>query len=348
MILTRRGYVALMVVSLGIANAWLYGPRSLNAVVAPVTVALAWAAVTVRRIDRPTLERTVPEEGFVGESHTARLRFSAERTFTGHVEDTVPEDLEATGNELTTGIGETTVAYDLTFARRGAYHIGPTTVTARDVLGFAQKTFTYRDRQEVLVYPRIRSLGERARQELNLLPDLDLIDTRGEFDGLREYQRGDSLRDVDWKSSARQPDDELIVKEYVDDEDLGEIHIAAETEWADREALEGERARKSADAMAEAAASITDLLLETGLSVGITAPDGVVEPGAGSDQRRTILDLLARTGPGPVPPGKREDANLLIRADGPDATVYVDGETVPFNRLVGEPADEPAPKATGG
>ena len=347
MILTRRGYAALLVVFLGIANAWLYSPRSLNAVVAPVAVALVWAAVTVRRIDRPTLERTAPEEGFVGESHTVRLQLSAERSFTGHVEDAIPEELEAVGNELTTGIDETTVAYELTLARRGAHEIGPVTVTARDVLGLAQKTFTYRDRQEVLVYPRIRNLGERARQELNLLPDLDLIDTRGEFDGLREYQRGDSLRDVDWKSSARQPDDELIVKEYVDDEDLGEIHIAAETEWADRRALEGERAREGADTMAEAAASIADMLLETGLSVGVTAPDGVVEPGEGGNQRLAILDLLARTGPGPVPPGKREDASLLIRADGPDATVHVEGETVPFGRLVGEPVDELAPKAGG-
>lgn len=348
MILTRRGYVALLVVFLGVANAWLYGPRSLNAVVAPVVIALVWAVVSVRRIDQPTLERTSPEEGFVGENHTIRLQFSAERSFTGHVEDAVPEDLEAVGNELTTGIDETTVAYDLTLARRGAHEVGPVTVTARDVLGLAQKTFTYRDRQEVLVYPRIRSLGERARQELNLLPDLDLIDTRGEFDGLREYQRGDSLRDVDWKSSARQPDDELIVKEYVDDEDLGEIHIAAETEWKNRLTRTGERARESADAMAEATASIADLLLETGLSVGVTAPDGVVEPGEGGDQRLAILDLLARTGPGPVPPGRREDADLLIRADGPDATVQVEGKTVPFGRLVGEPADGPAPKAVEG
>lgn len=340
--------MALLVVFLGITNAWMYSPRSLNAVVAPVAVALVWAVVTVRRIDRPTLERVAPEEGFVGESLVVRLRFSAENSFTGHVKDAVPANLEATGNELTTGIDETTVAYDLTLARRGVHAIGPATVTARDVLGLAQRTFTYRDRLEVLSYPRVRSLGERARQELNLLPDLDLLDTRGEFDSLREYQRGDSLRDIDWKSSARQPDDEFVVKEYVDDEGLGEVHVVAETEWADRRALDGERARESADAMAGAAASVAAFLLDVGLSVGVTAPDGTVEPDGGDDQRLAILELLARTGPGPAPPGKREDADLLIRADGPDATVHVAGETIPFDRLVGETVVEQSPRATEG
>lgn len=340
MSLTRRGYAVLAVVLLGLANAGLYGPRALNAVVAPAAVALLAAVVGVRRIDRPDLERVVVDEGFVGETHTVELRFSAATAFTGHIRDAVPEGLATSGNELTTAIEETTLAYDVTFARRGAHELGPVTVTARDVLGLVERTFTYPGTREVLVYPRIRSLTGRARHELNLLPDLELVANRGGFDSLREYQRGDALRDIDWKSSAGQPEGDLIVKEYVDEDDLGEVHIAARTDET-RRTLGDDRARESADAMAEATASIADFLLEAGLSVGVTVPDGSVAPGEAHDQMAAILELLARTGPGGLPGGDRETGDMLVHADGGDVVVRMAGQQVPFERLTGDTADAP-------
>lgn len=341
MILTRRGYAVLGVVLLGIANAALYGPRALNAVVAPAAVALLASVVLVRRVDRPAMERVVVDEGFVGETHTVELRFTSGVAFTGHVVDDVPAGLVASGNEITTAIEDTTVAYDVTFVRRGAHRLGPTRVVARDVLGLAERVFEYEATREVLVYPRIHDLRGRARHDLNLLPDVELTNTRGEFDNLREYQRGDSLRDIDWKKSAKTADDDLVVKEYVDEEDLGEVRMVGESTGDGVPPQHAEAARESADAMAEAAASIAAFLLDAGLSIGVTVPDGALEPGEAHDQRAAMLELLARTGPGQVPGDARTAADLAVRADGTDVTVSLEGEQVPFSRLAGDDAVEP-------
>jgi len=343
MILTRRGYAVVGVVALGVANAALWGPRALNAVVAPAGVAVVAAVVLVRRIDRPDMERVLVEEGFVGETHAVELRFDADAAFTGHVVDGVPDLLSASGNEITTAIEETTVTYDLTFARRGAHELGPARVVARDVLGLAERTFEYDETRELLVYPRIHDLTGRARHELNLLPDVELVNNRGAFDNLREYERGDSPRDIDWKSSAKAPDDDLVVKEYVDEADLGTVLVAAETAESGRLSA-GEAAaaaRESADAMAEAAASIAAFLLDAGLSVGVSAPGGTLAPGEAHDQRAAVLELLARTGPGDVGADHREEADLLVHADGGEVTVSMGGEAVPFSRLAGDDAVEP-------
>lgn len=344
MILTRRGYAVLGVVVLGLANAFLYGPRALNAVVAPAAVALVAAVVLVRRVDRPTFERVVVEEGFVGETHTVELRFESDAAFTGQVVDQVPEGLVASGNELTTAIEDTTVAYDVTFDRRGAHELGPTRVVARDVLGLAERAFDYGYTRELLVYPRVHDLRGRARHELNLLPDVELVNNRGEFDNLREYQRGDSPRDIDWKKSAKATGDDLVVKEYVDEDDLGEVHIAAETVQDVPRGTRGdvdEAARESADGMAEAAASVALFLLEAGLGVGVAVPGGTLEPGEAHDQRAAILELLARTGPGHLRDDARAGADLHVRADGTDVTVSMDDETVPFARLTGDGSAQP-------
>jgi len=341
MILTRRGYAVLGVVVLGVGNAALYGPRALNAVVAPAAVALLAAVVLVRRVDRPTMERVVVDEGFVGETHTVELRFESDAAFTGQVVDHVPDGLAASGNELTTAIEDTTVAYDVTFARRGVHELGPTRVVARDVLGLAERTFEYGATRELLVYPRVHDLRGRARHELNLLPDVELVNNRGEFDNLREYQRGDSLRDIDWKKSAKATGDEMIVKEYVDEDDIGEVRIAAETAQERTRGPPEEAARESADAMAEAAASIAAFLLDAGLGVGVTVPGGSIEPDEAHDQRTAILELLARTGPGRVGSEDRAAADLRLRADGTDVTVGLEGERVPFSRLAGDDAVEP-------
>jgi uncharacterized protein (DUF58 family) len=341
MILTRRGSAVLGIVVLGILNAGLYGPRALNAVVAPAAVALVAAVLLVRRVERPDLERVVVDEGFVGETHTVELRFSSGSAFTGNVVDEVPDGLVATGNELTTAIEDTTVAYEVTFARRGAHELGPTRIVARDVLGLAERVFEYGFTREVLVYPRVHDLRGRARHDLNLLPDLELVNNRGEFDNLREYQRGDSLRDIDWKKSAKTTSDDMIVKEYVEEEDLGAVRIAAETAQEGTRGQPGAAALESAEAMAEAAASIAAFLLDAGLSVGVTVPDSSVAPDEARDQRGAILELLARTGPGRIPSDDRRAADLLVRADGRDVTVSLEGEQVPFSRLAGDDAVEP-------
>ena len=332
MTLTRRGLALAAVVVLSLGQAALYGPRSLNAVVAPGVVALGVAVLYVRRIDQPELERVAPDDGFASERRTVRLELSADSSFTGRLVDRVDEGLTAEDNDRTTTVGEGTITYEVTYRRRGRHTIGPSSITARDVLGLAEKTFTYHNEHEVLVYPRVHDLTGRARHELNLLPEFREISMRNEFDSLREYERGDSLRDVHWKTSAKRPDEDLFVKEYTAEDDLGSLSVVAEAASS----------REAADAMAEAAASVISFLLAAGLTVGLSTPEGVLDPGEGRIQRQRMLELLARTGPGRVPESERADADVVVSADrAGSATIRIDGRELPFERLrgTGQPDD---------
>ena len=106
-------------------------------------------------------------------------------------------------------------AYRLPTGRRGVVPVGPMRARRRDVLGLATMSFTLPGSSELLVMPRHRPahfspgassgrLGEHLRLRAH-------GQSGSEFHSLREYVRGDDLRRISWKASARS--DELIVKE---------------------------------------------------------------------------------------------------------------------------------------
>lgn len=337
--LTRRGRVAVVVVAVGVFMAWSFGPRSLNAVVASTLVALGAGAVQVRRLDRPSLERVVPDDGFVGESRRVALHLDADRPVTARMYDLVGDGLAATGNDATTTVGGRSVEYEVELTSRGTHAIGPLTVTVRDVLGLVERQFRYPEHDEVLAYPTVYDVTGSSRHELNLLLDEAPVATRGEFDALREYVRGDSLRDVHWRTSAKHPDDTLFVKEFVADADEGGVRIAAEGDAG------------TGDAMASGVASIATYLLDADVPVGVATPGGTVSPGRGEAQRTAILELLARTKPTGLDRSDREVADVLVTGgrDVADVSVDMGDRTVPFGRLLdGGRATAPRARVDGG
>lgn len=346
---TRRGRTLLGVVAFSLLMAFMYGPRSLNAVVVPGIVALAIATLYVRWIDQPDLDRIPPEDDHEGVRRTVRLEVETDSSFTGRLRDRVGEGLAAEGNDRTTTVESGTITYEVDYERRGAHTLGPASIGVRDVLGLAERTYAYHNQHEVLVYPRVHDLTGRGRHELNLLPEAHRSAMREEFENLREYERGDALRDVHWKTSAKQPETELMIKEYTAEDDLGVITLAAEAAGG----------RPAADAMAEAAASVATFLLASGLTVEVSAPEGVLEAGDGRVQRRRVLELFARTGPGTIPESERGDADVVVSAarDG-SVTIRVDDRELSFDRLVGQskapptdghgPTDGRATPAEGG
>jgi uncharacterized protein (DUF58 family) len=99
------------------------------------------------------------------------------------------------------------VKYRLNGRRRGYYQIGPLVGLTGDLLGSA----TYETRQEdqdfVIVYPKIVALSELgfpSQSPFGTLPSRDRIfEDPTRIRGVRDYQPGDSLRRMDWKTSAR-------------------------------------------------------------------------------------------------------------------------------------------------
>jgi uncharacterized protein (DUF58 family) len=98
--------------------------------------------------------------------------------------------------------------YTLVGRRRGYYRIGPLVGLGGDLLG----TATYETRQAeddfVVVYPKIvalQDLGFPSQSPSGNLPSRErLFEDPTRIRGVRDYQPGDCLRRMDWKTSARQ------------------------------------------------------------------------------------------------------------------------------------------------
>ena len=99
-------------------------------------------------------------------------------------------------------------AYRIPTDRRGRFDLGPLRATVADPFGLASRARRVLGAEEVIIFPRVHeimSLPETGGDEL----DRDQprahgrLDPGGEFLALRDYEPGDDLRRVHWRSSAR-------------------------------------------------------------------------------------------------------------------------------------------------
>ena len=312
--LTTRGRVTLGVAVAAVAMAWLFGARSLNAVAVPALVAVGAAVVQVRLADRPSVERSNPRAGFPGETRPVTVSLTGSRGTIVRATDSLPSGLSSTNNTVS-GSLPTTHTYEVTLADRGRQTIGPLAVDIRDVFGLVTRAVEIGDPTDVLVYPEIRDVTGSsvlaAELETARRPE------RQEIDQLREYVPGDPLRDINWKASAKRLPD-LIVTEFVGRETTETIRVAASAD------------RDTADATASAVASVTLFFLQAGLDVGVSTPDGHLDPSKGEAHRSELLGLLAETGSGTVE--ERIWANADVQVAGEDGTVTLaaDGRVSTF------------------
>lgn len=307
--LTRRGTAVVAVVLLAMVMGAQYGSRALNAIVVPLLVVVAAAVVVVSRSDEPTIERLPVEAGHVGERRTIEFVLTSGRGTTATVVDHLDDGLAATSNRFEiTMTDESRVVYDVLLTGRGEWSVGPTTVIVRDLFGLIERRYECDVTEPVMVYPPVYELSRDARTELASFANTAHEFDRAEFDRLREYDRGDSLRDVHWRSVAKRPDEELIVKEFVAEAGLEQVALVAEC------------ADGGADDMAAAAATFVDHLLELGVGVVLTVPyDRTVEAGQGG--RDVLLRATALADEGTAGGKNRKTADIVIRAD---ETVVVD------------------------
>jgi uncharacterized protein (DUF58 family) len=313
--LTRRGWTVVVVALSGTLMAAAFGARSLNAVVFPCLDALVAAVVQVRRTGEPRIDRALPDNGFPGDAGTVTLGFETDTPFTATVSDALPPGVSGEANAETT-VGRDPVSYEVTYRRRGVHTLGPVSFVARDVLGLAARRFSVQDTDDVLVYPRVHDLSNRAKRDLLALHDTAESNDRDEFDRLRQYVRGDSLRDVHWKSSAKR--DDLVVKEFSAENRSRTVVVA----------LSADEGR--ADEMAEAGATVVLAFLRAGVPVTLVTPTGTLAVAPGD--RRKALDHLARVGHGTATP--EEDPLVAVRATRRGTVVRLGDRDVPFDDLV--------------
>lgn len=348
--LTRRGRTVLAIAVAGVVLAWAFGARALNAVVLPALVALLAGHLQLRGRSALSVNRDVPADGFVGETRQVELAFAESdgspisRPFPGVVHERVGDGLAVTAAgdsddgraashaaeaRFDIAVGADPVTYEVAYEARGERTIGPATVRARDVLGLFERELRVPGRDSVLVYPEVYRLTSWGRQHITSLEDLGRSRQREEFESLREYAPGDSLRDVHWRTTAKR--DDLIVQEF-----------AAEVE-AESVTMTGGGDPERADELASVLASIALALFEEGIPVSLSVPLGTVDAGPDRGNVVTLLELLGRTGAGrPRDP----DADVVVRAEVDEPiTVAIGDHTVTFDELVGDAA--PAVQSSG-
>jgi uncharacterized protein (DUF58 family) len=102
--------------------------------------------------------------------------------------------------------GRKSIRYQLTFATRGYYQVGPLMLESGDLFGLHRRYKVVTEPHFVMVYPKVIPLSgydlssRRPIGEIRMAHRLFEDPTR--LAGVREYQRGDSFNRIHWKATA--------------------------------------------------------------------------------------------------------------------------------------------------
>jgi len=102
--------------------------------------------------------------------------------------------------------GRKSIRYQLTFATRGYYQLGPLMLESGDLFGLHRRYKVVTEPHFVMVYPKVIPLSgydlssRRPIGEIRMAHRLFEDPTR--LAGVREYQRGDSFNRIHWKATA--------------------------------------------------------------------------------------------------------------------------------------------------
>src|SRR5216684_961051 len=192
------------------------------------------------------------------------------------VQDRLPQWLERDGDArpiLTplAASGTETITYSLRPEKRGCFQVGPLEVMATDPLGIFQFHHQLSETAELLVYPRTVDLPwifppGGSPYGASSLHTAEMRGEGSEFYGIREYQPGDPLRRVHWRSSARMG--RLAVVEYEHDVSV-DLTLVLD---ARRGSTEGPGVETTLETAATVAASLARMILERGNRCRLVIP----------------------------------------------------------------------------
>lgn len=194
------------------------------------------------------------------------------------------------------GKGQVREALTLQFARRGEHRLGGISLSTDFPFGFIHKSKRTALEETWLVYPAVRPVGP----DLWRLIDQRLSDSgrRGgeaahrsrmegpQVLGVRDWQPGDPLKKIAWKSTAKLG--RLMSREF-ESEEGAPFTLVLESPTDSRMTPE------AVEQAIAAAASIACSALEQGRAVGLLLPGSYLPPNHGRAQREGILAALALT-----------------------------------------------------
>jgi uncharacterized protein (DUF58 family) len=265
------GALLLFVAGTNVQSGWLFVMSSL--LLGAVAAGIVLPARMVRGV---AVERRTPAEAFVGEQVRVDLVVSS----------------RARGARLSVMLRDPHIAPAIVFlpairpeetliastprraSRRGVVDGGTVQVASSAPFGVAEVRRSVRAAGRTVIFPRV--VPVRSFPLLEGAPsqgEASAVGGRGhghDFLGVREYQRGDSLRHVHWPSTARHGS--LIVREF--EQDLPGRLIALIDTWADA----GEE-ETALDLCCAVVASVSLAAFRSGHRVALAAArDGEAEP----------------------------------------------------------------------
>ena len=219
--ITRHGWAATVAAAACFAIGRVFGLIELYVVGVGIVMALLVAVISVQRRLPPLNVRRIVSPSLVAVGEPARIDIQLANL--GRQSSPYLQLWEPVGNNggapmqlAKLSPGQTaSAAYRVPTARRGLIRTGPLRALRRDVLGLTQRTTTLAGTEEVLVVPRtialpFPSVGSSGRLGQHLRMK-SWGQTGTEFHSLREYVRGDDIRRINWKASARSTS--LVVRE---------------------------------------------------------------------------------------------------------------------------------------
>ncbi len=97
-------------------------------------------------------------------------------------------------------------SYQLDAYKRGSYALGPLLLRSGDVLGITKPSEVHAPADNLIIYPKIyplQQLGLPSRSPFGTIKHHDpIFEDPSRMRGKRDYQKGDSIRRIDWKKSA--------------------------------------------------------------------------------------------------------------------------------------------------
>ena len=219
--ITRHGWTAIVAAAACFGVGRVFGLIELYVVGVGIIIALLVAMISVQRRLPPLNVKRIVSPSLVSVGEPARVDIQLANL--GRQSSPYLQLWEPVGHNggapmqlAKLGPGQAaSAAYRVPTARRGLIRTGPLRALRRDVLGLTQRTTTLAGTEEVLIVPHtvglpFPSVGSSGRLGQHLRMK-SWGQTGSEFHSLREYQRGDDIRRINWKASARATG--LIVRE---------------------------------------------------------------------------------------------------------------------------------------
>ena len=257
--MTPRGRAVLGLGLVVYVVAWIFGARALYPVSLGLVVAVVAALGWIRLAARPPRVDRHGAGGDLLEGADVSVRLAVEPTSAVAPPTLVAHETLGRLGERRVELerqrgGRFTGGYDLLRVPRGRYAFESVRLSVEDPLGLARTEIVHGGAQALVVYPRLVELerlfsegGTHAQEGRRLLLRRP---TGFELHSVREYEQGESLRKVHWRSTAHRG--QLMVKE-LEDAPRDEIAVLLD---GDADAVAGEPPDSTFDAAVRAAGSI--------------------------------------------------------------------------------------------